>query len=106
MERGTWHETGDGPGAVFGVPQETARPGIGDRRVPAVVPSWGQLETVSGDVDVRPSARPKEADMTATAMGLTRWDLLLWWLYIVATFAVGRVAWSVIVTCMERRRKP
>lgn len=44
--------------------------------------------------------------MTATAMSLSRWDLVVWWLYVAVTFAVARVAWFVIVTAMERRRKP
>lgn len=37
-------------------------------------------------------------------MGLSRWDLTVWWLYVVATFAVARVAWAIIVF-MERRRE-
>lgn len=44
--------------------------------------------------------------MTAAAMGLSRWDLIVWWLYVAVALAVGRVAWSVIVAVMERRRKP
>lgn len=37
---------------------------------------------------------------------MTRWDYVVWWLYIAGTFAVARVAWFVIVAAMERKRKP
>lgn len=39
-------------------------------------------------------------------MGLSRWDLIVWWLYVAVALAVGRVAWVVIVAAMNHRRKP
>lgn len=99
MRRRRDDEAFDDPCDLLVVREETARPAVDHGRLPAVVPSGGELEAMPGEEHVRPPCRPEEADVT-------RWDLTVWWLYVAGTFAVARVAWFVIVAAMERKRKP